>query len=209
MTLQSSKNVSSIAHTESSPMTIQRSQNLSAIAPAVVCLVLLIAKLIVQIKAPDAKFDDAFTIGLIVIAALPWLARLLESMKLGSVEVKFRELEAEQRQQEVSLKQHAHYLTQLFHGMIGERGRDVMQRINDSNDSNACIYEFSEDTKQEYRTALRQLRLLGFIELNNNKSVSDIIDDRVRKIDLLQEVTITPSGRAFMTSQVATTLFKQ
>jgi len=161
-------------------------------------IILLVSKVIAQEVFPNLSFDDATTIALLVFAAAPWLARSLEFIKLGDIELKFQKLEKNQERQGSELQEHAKYLAQLFNGLVGDRGRKVLIYLQDKK---PLIYEFSEDTKQEYRTMLRQLRFLGFIEVS--ESISHIIDDKRPKVDLTQELALTPQGQSYLASPIA------
>jgi hypothetical protein len=169
-----------------------------AIAISAVAIVLFCAKVFAQAKFPNLKLDDATTIALVVFAAAPWLARLFELIKFGDFEFKFQKLEQNQQQHQLELQEHAKYLAQLFNGLVGERGREFLSYLRDKK---PFVYTYSDDTKQDYRTMLRQLRLLGFIEASD--SVSHIIDDKRPKVDLTQEIALTPLGESYLASPVS------
>jgi hypothetical protein len=48
---------------------------------------------------------------------------------------------------------------------------------------------------------LRQLRLLGFIEASD--SISHIIDDKRPKVNLTDEMALTPLGESYLASPIA------
>src|SRR5512135_2217950 len=66
-----------------------------AAAITVTCLAMFAAKLAVQAFYPDARLGDPLSVGLLVIAAAPWLAQLVQSARvqsaqLGGLEFVFR-----------------------------------------------------------------------------------------------------------------------
>jgi hypothetical protein len=160
-------------------------------------MVLLAVKAIVQILKPELKFDDYATLALLIIAVVPWFAHFLEVIKFGDVEFKFQRLEKQQVQHDEELRQHTRYLGQLFNGLVGDRGRELLAYLRDNK---PYTYKYSDDTKQEFRTMLRQLRLLGFIELRD--SVHNVIDDKRPNVDLTKEVALTALGSSYLESSV-------
>jgi hypothetical protein len=63
-------------------------------------LLILAVKLWLQALYPSLKFDDSLSVGLLIVAVLPWLSQLLSSAKLpGGWELIFREIKENQEKQ--------------------------------------------------------------------------------------------------------------
>ena len=164
------------------------------------------AKLWAQNAHPSLKFDDAITIGLVVLAAAPWLAQLLESAKFGGVELTFLRLEREQKfqgneleRQRQELQNSAQLLFGIIQSMVGEDGKEFLKKLAAGEPIN---YEYSKATEKDYRKMVRQLRLLGFIMITSNDSVHDIIDDKRGDIALHEHVRLMQAGKDYLQSKL-------
>jgi hypothetical protein len=180
-------------------MTIQTPQ--VAVAVTLCALVLLAVKLVLQTRFPTLNFDGASTIALAVLAAAPWLARLVDLVKVGNVELTFKKIENQQTLQGALLAEHAKYLGQILDGLVGDDGKRLLESVRDRK---PYPYVYDPETKQEFRTMLRQLRFLGFI--TTKIPVSRIIDDKRPKVDLSQEVVLTQAGAHFLSSPMGRAL---
>lgn len=166
-----------------------------AIGISVAALALLTVKTCLAISKPELKLDDVPTIVLLILAAAPWLARSIKGFKFGDLQIDFYEIREKQLQHDVELRQHFNYLGELFNGMVGDRGRHLLTHLNQKK---PFIYRYTDDTKDENRTMLRQLRVLGFITLDDK--AHHLIDDKQPEIDLTDHVQLTPRGVDYLRS---------
>jgi hypothetical protein len=162
---------------------------------SVAALALLAFKGRLEINELAPTFDDVPTIVLLVLAAAPWLACSIKGFQFGDLKVDFHEIREKQQQHDAELRQHFQYLAELFNGMVGDRGRELLMHLQHKT---PFIYHYTDDTKDENRTLLRQLRMLGFVNLNDN--AHHLIDDKRPEINLTDHIQLTPRGAAYLRS---------
>src|SRR5438045_1832342 len=80
-------------------------------------LLLLTLKLFLQARFPQLKLDDPLAVGLVILAALPWLSQLLSSAKIAGQELIFREIEQQKVNVDVKLNQ----MLGLINNLVGEK----------------------------------------------------------------------------------------
>lgn len=166
-----------------------------AVGISVAALALLALKGLLESSQLALKFDDVPTIVLLVLAAAPWLARSIKGFQFGDLKVDFHEIREKQQQHDAELRQHFQYLGELFNGMVGDRGRELLMHLQLKK---PFLYRYTDDTKDENRRILRQLRVLGFVTLDD--SAHHLIDDKQPEINLTDHVQLTPRGAAYLQS---------
>src|SRR4051812_40211639 len=114
-----------------------------AVGISVAALALLVLKGLLDFKL-TLKFDDVPTIVLLILAAAPWLARSVKGFQFGDLKVDFHEIREKQQQHDAVLKQHLQYLGELFNGMVGDRGRELLMHLKSKQ---PFIYRYTDDTK--------------------------------------------------------------
>jgi hypothetical protein len=84
---------------------------------------LLYVRLLISLGAIALLFAQAFSkrwklepvaLGLVALAALPWLSSIIESAKVGNVEISFRSLERKQTEQRAELDNILRFLLENF-----------------------------------------------------------------------------------------------
>ncbi len=84
---------------------------------------LLYGRLVISLGAIALLFAQAFwqrwklepvALGLVALAALPWLSSIIQSAKVGNVEISFRSLERKQMEQRAELDKITHFLLENF-----------------------------------------------------------------------------------------------
>jgi hypothetical protein len=84
---------------------------------------LLYARLVISLGAIALLFAQAFwqrwklepvALGLVALAALPWLSSIIQSAKVGNVEISFRSLERKQTEQRAELDKIIQFLLENF-----------------------------------------------------------------------------------------------
>ncbi|MEQ1905730.1 MAG: hypothetical protein ABL888_16195 [Pirellulaceae bacterium] len=180
--------------------TVNAKRSSIAIAITISALVLLVAKVALHSRYPALKFDDITTLGLLVVAAIPWIATLIESLRVGDVEVRFKGIEEEQdAQADILANQHdvllqtVRRLSNMIDEMVGQNGRSLLAHLRDKK---TYVYEPSADGRDEMRSTLRQLRLLGLISTQHK--IHDLIKDTGDPVDLNQELIIEPKGALYL-----------
>lgn len=91
-----------------------------AAAITITCLAMFAAKLAVQAFYPDARLGDPLSVGLLVIAAAPWLAQLVQSARVqtpsaqggAQLELVFRRLERFEEGQHAIRRETQHLATE-------------------------------------------------------------------------------------------------
>jgi hypothetical protein len=161
-------------------------------------LILLGLKLWVQTRYPAVAFDDAVSVGLLVVAVLPWLSQLLASAKLpGGWELVFRELKDHQDQQgDLLLEQQAQInaLRAAVRGIVTRYEYDKLLGLSREGPF-LCIY--SDDMRDE----LRRLRALGLIWHHDGTGIAKMERDhrgKTQPFDVKHYFYITDEGRTYV-----------
>lgn len=164
-------------------------------------LVLLAAKLGLEKLDPALRLDDALTVGLVVMAMLPWFARLLSSAKLpGGWELEFRDIKASQERQSGVLATHEEQIRALrtaIRGIVTEYEHEKLVHLSRDGPF-PC--EYSADLCDE----LKRLRALGLIRHHEGTGLVRMAQAHGPgtaggAFDLKQFFFITEDGRRYLT----------
>jgi hypothetical protein len=162
-------------------------------------LVLLTVKLVLQSQYPSLKLDDALSVGLLIIAILPWVSQLLSSAKLpGGWEFVFRELkENQQKQAGVLLDQQAQILA-LRTAVRGIVTKYELDKLVGLSKDGPFLCKYSDDMIDE----LKRLRALNLASHHEGTGVAQLARDNKGKdqqFDLKRYFYITEEGRKYLT----------
>jgi hypothetical protein len=147
------------------------------------------------LAAGIAAFEDAIGItvsaavlGLLTLAALPWLASLLQSAELpGGWKLEFRRLESEQQRQRADLD----LLRFLISGFVTDAELMHLQKL-----AARAPFPFVRGPETSYfLNELRRLRSLGLIENAPGKGVRVLEREGG---DLGSYFSVTPRGREYL-----------
>jgi len=133
---------------------------------------------------------DRVTVGLLFVAALPWLAEVLSSAEFpGGWKVQFRELQAKQELQAREVQT----LRFLARSYLTDSELSHLERL-----ASDQPFTFSRGpTTDSFKNELRRLRGLGLIVRRADKSFSSVL--REDRSDLRDHIAITQSGREYLT----------
>jgi hypothetical protein len=161
-------------------------------------LLLLVIKLWLQVKFPSLKFDDSLSVGLMVIAVVPWLAQLVSSAKLpGGWEFVFKELQNNQQKQEKEIfiqQKQIHLLRTAVRGIVTKYEYEKL--IGLRNDG-PFLCKYSDDLVTE----LKRLRALEFINNIEGTGVTNMRNEHGNDgqvFDLKQYFYIRDEGRNYL-----------
>ena len=130
----------------------------------------------------------ATVLGLLAIAALPWLASLLQSAELpGGWKLEFRKLESEQQKQRADLE----VLRFLISGFVTDAELMHLHKL-----ASHAPFPFVRGPETAYfLNELRRLRSLGLIESAPGKGVR-VLEREGGEVGAV--FTVTPRGREYL-----------
>jgi hypothetical protein len=179
-----------------------REQRRIAVWISLGCGLFLLVKLVVPSYFSGAKLDDPVTIGVLIVAALPWLSQLFISMKMpGGWELVFRQLEKRQEDLEQKRAETDRKIQSVLEALTKLISAEAMKFLKDLDAGKPIIFTDCASNKQEWRNTLRRLRLLGLI--NPTESISRIVDEKTEGHDIAPKLNITDSGRDYLNSLAA------
>lgn len=155
----------------------------------VASLLLLLLKGYLQIRLKQSILNDSVSIGLLVVAALPWLSQLISSAKIGGNELIFREI----AQQKVETDQKLDQMLQLIKNLISEDDREILRKLNSAE---PFVYKHDSNQKDPIRNQFRRLRTFRLI--NSKRSISDVIDRDNSDRDIKSDISVTKEGKDFI-----------
>jgi hypothetical protein len=128
---------------------------------------------------------NAIDLGLITIAALPWLSSIIERAKIGDLDITFREIRREQSQQRATLESILDFLVQNFVSQW-----ELLQ-LTKLESAEPFPFEWSSSFEVE----LRRLLGLGLIERNPGKGITGM---RLGGSDAHEFLRVTDRGRQYL-----------
>ena len=131
---------------------------------------------------------DSVTVGLVVVAMLPWISRLLESTVFaGRWEAQFREMQVEQEKHKTELAK-LRFLT-AYH--VTEHERGYLRKL-----AHGESFVFVRESMPTYfDTELRRLLASGLIDALPGKGIDSLLSDAGEVSD---HFCITERGRAYV-----------
>jgi hypothetical protein len=163
-----------------------------------VALVLLAGKTLLQALYPSMKFDDALSAGLLVVAALPWVAQLLTSAKLpGGWEFVFQEFKENQDIQQDMLMAQQKQIEALRTAVRGIVTRHEFEKLDGLSQDGPFPCRYSDDMFDE----LKRLRALTYITNVEGKGLAQMARDHKGKdteFDLKGYFYILEEGRKYL-----------
>jgi hypothetical protein len=188
----------------STPLSTEQSQSVAyrlwvAGGITVVSLILLVVKLCLQTFYPSLRFDDSLSVGLLVVAVLPWFSLLLSSAKLpGGWELVFREIKENQEKQGgllLNQQEQIQALRAAIRGIVTKYEYDKLLGLS-VNEPFLCSY--SDDMFDELKR-LRALNLICHYEGTGLAKMKQEYDkNRNSKFDLKRFFYITEEGRKYL-----------
>jgi hypothetical protein len=156
----------------------------------VASLFLLLLKGYLQLRLQQSILNDSVSIGLLVVAALPWLSQLISSAKIGGNELVFREI----AQQKVETDKKLDQMLQLIKNLISEDDREILRKLNSTEPF--TYKHVSSDKEHAMRNKFRRLRTFGLII--SKRSISDVIDNLNDGEDIKSDISLTQEGKNFI-----------
>jgi hypothetical protein len=160
-------------------------------------LVLLSVKLWLQTLDPSLKLDDALSVGLVIVAVLPWISELLAGAKLpGGVEVIFRDIKENQAKQEALLIQQQDQIAALRTAVRCIVTKYEHEKLMGLSKDAPFFCERSDDMFNE----LKRLRALDLINHHEGTGITQMKSDYQDKsrLDLKRYFYITGEGRNYL-----------
>jgi hypothetical protein len=161
-------------------------------------LALLAVKLVLQSVLPNLKLDDALSVGLLIVAVLPWLSQLLTSAKLpGGWEFVFREIKEKQEEQEGILLNQQEQIQALRTAVRGIVTKYELDKLVGLSKDGPFLCKYSDDMFDE----LRRLRALSLIRHHDGTGLAQMARDHKDKdhqFDLRRYFYITEEGRNYL-----------
>jgi hypothetical protein len=158
----------------------------TTITKIVISLIALVL-IAVRLKWPNTKVDTV-TIGLLVVALLPWIAVLVESAELpGGWKVRFRELKNEQEKQKSDIDS--------LKFLVGHFVTDAELRHLNKLASNHSFPFVSGPETSFFEKELRRLRSFGLIAGHPGKGVRSLMKHGG---DVKDHFYITEVGRKYL-----------
>ena len=149
--------------------------------------------IVVRIFWPGLQID-AITIGLLVVAFLPWLSTLIESAKLpGGYEVTFRKIEAKQEQQQSEVER----LRFVVSHLLTEGELNILKQLHISDPY--VVGPELQFLNSPFQTELRHLQGLSFIEVVPDQHFSWFQNKvKTEKLDVKTYFKITEIGKKYL-----------
>lgn len=173
---------------------MSRKARIVRVATSVGALALLLLHLI----RPDVRIDS-ITLGLAVLAVLPWLAVLIESADFpGGWKVKFRELQTEQKAQALDLET----LKFLLANFVTDHEVSHLRKLADGEPFGHRKGATSWFLERE----LRRLRELGFIAEQPGKGIDTLFHAAENSADgtrVDEHFRLTERGRQYLSMRNA------
>jgi hypothetical protein len=161
-------------------------------------LVLLAVKLYLQSLYPSLKLDDALTVGLLIVAVLPWIAQLLSSAKLpGGWEFVFREMKDKQEKQQGILLNQQEQIQALRTALRGIVTKYEFDKLVGLSKDGPFLCKYSDDMFNE----LKRLRALNLVCHHEGTGLAQMARDykgKDQQFDLKRYFYIMEEGRKYL-----------
>jgi hypothetical protein len=146
-----------------------------------------IALILVRVNWPDIKIDT-ITIGLFVVALLPWFTLFLESAELpGGWKLKFREIQQEQEKQKNEIES----LKFLVGHFVTDHEFVHLEKL-----AKNTPFPFRQGPETHFfKNELMRLRALGLINGHKNKGIRSLLEYGG---DVKDHFYITEIGRKYL-----------
>lgn len=154
----------------------------------VVISVSALALILIRLVWPQLAVD-AITLGLLVVAALPWFSPILESIEAPwGWKVKFKEIESQQQQQQAEIDT----LKFLVSHFVTDAELQHLVRLNAPGPFSYTVDETTHFFEQE----LRRLRSLGLIAGQPGRGVRSL--KKQNRGDVKDHFLITEQGKRYL-----------
>jgi hypothetical protein len=146
-----------------------------------------LALVTIKMVVPEVKVDSV-TVGLFIVALLPWVSVILESAELpGGWKLKFRELKKQQQEQ----KHEIDSLKFLVGHFVTEEELKHLSKLSSDNP-----FPFVNGPETSFfTTELRRLRSLGLISGHPNKGIRSLLKHGG---DVKHHFYITDAGKQYL-----------
>jgi len=140
--------------------------------------------LAIHLRRPSTPLDVT-ALGLLAFAIIPWLSSLLESAKLpGGLELKFREVEREQKRQRVEIET----LRFLIEGYVTDYELTHLRKL-------ATGAPFPFVRSDNFRKELERLIGMGLVGRREGHGIRTLFD---AGDDVQKHLAITERGRSYL-----------
>lgn len=161
-------------------------------------LALLAVKLWLQALYPSLKLDDSLSVGLLIVAVLPWVSQLLSSAKLpGGWEFIFREIKENQEKQGDMLLNQQEQIQTLRTAVRGIVTKHELDKLVGLCKDGPFLCKYSDDMFDE----LKRLRALNLICHHEGTGLAQMAKDYRGKdlqFDLKRYFYVMEEGRNYL-----------
>jgi hypothetical protein len=132
---------------------------------------------------------DGITLGLFVIAVLPWFSELIQSLEYGGLKIQFRDIQARQEQQQSEINTLKFLISHFVTGAEFEHLKKL--RAGES-----LLFDTSSDTWPYLQKDLRRLRDFGLINNYPNRGIRSM--ERQKQGNTENYFFITKAGKDYL-----------
>jgi len=134
---------------------------------------------------------DTITLGLLIMAVLPWVSSFLQSAELpGGWKFQFDQVKEEQQKQREDIER----LKFLIDGFVTEDELKHLHRLASSEPFSVKV----DGTSKFFESELRRLRSLGMIASLPDKGIRSLLVNDGKARDVKDHFCITDKGRAYL-----------
>jgi hypothetical protein len=156
---------------------------------SLVCVLIFIVHISLKLKYGEMKDGlDAVSLGLISVGLSPWIARVLESFKLGGVEFKFVKQALEKQSDEINS------IKFIISSLVAKYELEHLKKLASGNEFIIHKDRFPEHFQRE----IRHLRDLGLVDNYPGKGVGVMYNDSNPHKNLREHFHITERGKTYL-----------
>lgn len=160
-----------------------------------------IGVIIARVILPNLKID-AITLGLLIVAALPWFSDLLQSAELpGGWKVVFKDL-AEIREKQSAIKEEQELqgreiqrLTFLMNSFLSQNQLECLRALESGD---RFLFTKSSPLVEQAKDDIRRLFSVGLIARKPGKGFRTLFDQGADEQDVNDHFCITDQGQEFL-----------
>lgn len=147
--------------------------------------------IIARIILPNLKID-AITLGLLVVATLPWFADLLDSAELpGGWKFAFKDLKEQQELQGQQIQQ----LTFLINNFLSQNQLDCLKAMKEGRE---FLFDKRSSVVEQAKDDIRRLFSAGLIARKPKQGFRTLFDQGSDVQDVNEHFYITDQGKQFL-----------
>lgn len=148
--------------------------------------------LLIRIIVPTLNIDS-IALGLLVVAALPWFADLLDSAELpGGWKIAFKDLKQQQQEQGEQIRQ----LRFLIDNFLSEYQSKCLRAMRDKHE---FLFDKKSNVVEQAKDDIRRLFSAGLIARKPERGFRTLFDQGSDVQDINKHFYITEQGKEYLT----------